>query len=149
MQKERLALNHALMIEMVRSNGVQDSEILKMVENGNSTEFERFGEGIPDWQTLIDFYNNNPEKIRSAILKGYRITFLTKGALKSLLGIKFGLERDVEFRDGGFYLDQVKLSGNQLNELKEIISANWQVIEEHQTDGMYELKIALVNPPIE
>ncbi len=147
MQKERLALNHALMIEMVRSNGVHDSDILQMLENENSTEFERFGEGIPDWQTLIDFYNNNPGRIRNAILKGYRITFLTKGALKSLLGIKFGLERDVAFRDGGFYLGQVRLSGNQVNELKEIISANWQVIEELQNDGMYELRIALVNPP--
>ncbi|RDU36059.1 hypothetical protein DRW41_15845 [Neobacillus piezotolerans] len=147
MQKERLALNHALMIEMVRSNGVQDSEFLQMLENGNSAGFERFGEGIPDWQTLIDFYNGDPDKLRNAIQTGYRITFLTKGALKSLLGIKFGLERDVAFRDGGYYLDQVKLSGNQLKELKEIISANWEIIEENQNDSMYELRIALINPP--
>jgi hypothetical protein len=147
MTKETLALNHALMIEMIRKHGYSNGEILSLLEKGISEEFTTFGEGIPDWQTLIDFYRMNTEKVTNAIQSGYRITFLTKGALKSLLGIKFDLQENTDFADSGVSVENLTLSTHQLNELQEVISCNWQIVEESQREGIHHLKIELTYKP--
>jgi hypothetical protein len=147
MTKETLALNHALMIEMIRKHGYSNGDLLALLEKGSSDEFAPFGEGIPDWQTLIDFYRMNTEKMTNAIQSGYRISFLTKGALKSLLGIKFDLQENADFEDSGVSVENLTLSTNQLNELQEVISCNWKIIEESQNEGMHHLKIELTYKP--
>jgi len=68
LSREKLALNHALMIEMIRSKEVADLEIIELLKNADSKEFTPYGEGIPDWQTFIDFYRNHSEKVKNAII---------------------------------------------------------------------------------
>lgn len=143
MSKEKLALNHALMIEMIRKQGYSDGDLLALLKKGNSEDFTTFGEGIPDWKTLLNFYHKNTVKVTNAIQSGYRITFLTKGALKSLLGIKFDMHENTDFEDTGVSLEKVRLSSDQLNELQAVISCNWQIVEEAQNEGMHDLKIEL------
>ncbi|MDZ5471401.1 hypothetical protein SM124_06535 [Bacillus sp. 31A1R] len=143
MEKAKLALNHAIMIEIIRKHGLSNEGILGLLEEGKIENFYQFGEGIPDWQTFIQFYENQKDRLVRAITHGYQITFLTKGALKSLLGIKFGVEN---FEDCGTYLDGIILSKTQLFELQGLISINWKIIEKEVVDEEHHIKIELTKP---
>ncbi|MDQ0268225.1 hypothetical protein [Cytobacillus purgationiresistens] len=143
MNREQLALNHALMIEMIRSKGVSNTEMMALLKKGDTEGFRVFGDGIPDWQTFIEYYHNHTNKVENAIMKGFKITFLTKGALKSLLRIKYGLHESVNFQDCGHYLDELQLSIPQYEELQHTISNNWTIVEKSFNDPTYDLKIEL------
>jgi len=124
---EKIALNYALMLEIIRESGRSNDEIIELLDQENSELFDVFGDGIPEWQTLIDYYHKNKEIIKNALYEEYEITFLTKGALKSLLRIKYGLAEGTDFQDNGEVLDNVKLSSEQLHSLQTIIAKNWIV----------------------
>lgn len=131
------------MIEMIRSKEVADLEIIELLKNADSKEFTPYGEGIPDWQTFIDFYRNHSEKVKNAILNGYTITFLTKNALKTLLNIKFNLEEGIDYLVFEYYFDGLILSPAQLEDLQNIISMNWKVIKKDTRDQKQYLRIEL------
>jgi hypothetical protein len=131
------------MIEMIRSKEVADLEIIELLKNADSKEFTPYGEGIPDWQTFIDFYRNHSEKVKNAILNGYTITFLTKNALKTLLNIKFNLEEGIDYQVFEYYFDGLILSPAQLEDLQNIISMNWKVIKKDTRDQKQYLRIEL------
>lgn len=140
MGKSKLALNYALMLEMLRANGFSGQEIINLLEEGDAKFLERFGEGIPSWKVMVDYYVNNREKCRDALTIGYEISFLTKGALKSLLSIKFGLKESVDFIDTGEFLDQVKITDENLQALQEMISMNWTIVP-LENNHMYKIEL--------
>lgn len=142
---EKIALNYALMIEMIRMHHVSNEEITTLLEVGISESFEKFGEGIPDWQTLIDYYQQNKEKITAVIHDDYQITFLTKGALKSLLKFKYQLEENKDFQDNGQGLDNVKISPDSLNSLRLRMAKNWTIVD---LPDQKQIQIELTHKPI-
>lgn len=150
MEKVKLALNYALMIEMIKAKGYQSNEVIDFLEEGNEPFLESLGEGIPTWKTMIEFYQQNKEKCQQAITEGYQITFLTKGALKSLLSIKFNMKEGQDFVDTGEFLDQVKITDENLQALKDIISKNWKIImqEKSSDQGFNKINIELTHKPV-
>lgn len=150
MEKVKLALNYALMIEMIKAKTYSPREVILFLEEGNETALESLGEGIPTWKTLVEFYQNNKEKCQRAIEEGYEITFLTKGALKSLLTIKFQMKEGEDFVDTGEFLNEVIINRENLQALKEVISKNWTIIltEENITEDFYMLRIELTHKPL-
>ncbi|MGG0892978.1 hypothetical protein [Cytobacillus horneckiae] len=145
MTRELLALNHSLMIEMIRKCGKSNDEIINVLMEGNAESFQPFGEGIPDWETFIQYYESNPIKMKNAIYHGFKVTFLTKGALKMLLKIKFNLHEGEDFIDTGETLENMKLSFESHRELQEMISSNWRIIAKQQTSSAIAIKIQLAN----
>lgn len=143
LSREKLALNHAIMIEMIRRSGTADFEMIHLLKNGNSKDFTPYGEGIPDWQTFIDFYRTHTEKLEKAIINGYTITFLTKNALKTLLKIKYDLVENVDYQDFDFYLDGLVLTKSQIEDLQNFISVNWKVIDKQSANEKHHVKIEL------
>lgn len=139
MEKVKLALNYALMLEMMKAKGFNNTTIVALLNEQNIEILESIGEGIPSWETMLEFYHQNPAKCHQALKNGYEITFLTKGALKSLLSIKFGLKEGEDFQDKGEYLDHVNITADQLFTLKEIISKNWTIVESAEDLPMIEL----------
>jgi hypothetical protein len=137
------------MFEMIRNAGLSNEEIISLIEKGDSKLLKKFGDETLDWQTLIEYYQKNKLKCQQALIDGYEITFLTKGALKSLLKIKYNLCEGKDFLDAGDYLDEVKLSDLDLQSLKFILSKNWTIVE--KKGGSYEnhhvIKIELTNKP--
>jgi hypothetical protein len=132
MEKVKLALNYALMLEMMKAKEVSDSTVAELLDEGNEELLESFGEGIPSWKTLVDYYKKNKDKFHQAIKDGYEIGFLTKGALKSLLSIKFGLKEGVDFVDTGEFLKDVNITDIHLLALQDIISKNWTIVPKHE-----------------
>lgn len=150
MEKVKLALNYALMLEMMMAKGQNPQEVILLLEEGNEAILENFGEGIPTWGTLVEYYQENKAKCRRAIEEGYEITFLTKGALKSLLTIKFQMKEDEDFVDTGEFLKDVKMTGENLQALREVISKNWTIVlqGENINPDFYTLKIELTYKPV-
>ncbi|MCU9614861.1 hypothetical protein OEV98_15055 [Caldibacillus lycopersici] len=132
------------MIERIRMHGVSNEAMLKMLETADETVFSAYGEGIPDWQTLITFYENNQEKVKAMIQEGYQISFLTKGALKNLLRLKYCLLEQEDFDDCGDYLEIHQISEKDRQSLKQTIAKNWTIIEQPNSNMV---KIELTYKP--
>ncbi|MCM2531223.1 hypothetical protein NDK43_00665 [Neobacillus pocheonensis] len=149
-EKVKLALNYALMLEMMKAKGFNNPTIVALLNEGNEEILESIGEGIPSWKTMLDFYHNNKTQFHQALRKGYEITFLTKGALKSLLSIKFEMKEGEDFVDTGEFLNQVKITGENLQALQEIISKNWTIVslEVDSEHDIHLLKIELTFKPL-
>lgn len=130
MGKAKLALNIALMLEMIRAKGLSDEELISVITQQDAQYFEQFGKGKPDWETFLQFTKDNWERSEQAIREGYEIVFLTFNALKSLLKIKFNLDADVDYEVGEKDLRQVILAERDLKALKEMLSKNWTIVEE-------------------
>ncbi|USK52723.1 hypothetical protein LIS82_13835 [Cytobacillus solani] len=143
MSREKIALNYALMIEMIRRSGTTDLKMIHLLKNGISKDFTPNGEGIPDWQTFIDFYRTHSERLEKAILNGYKITFLTKNALKRLLKIKYGLEENIDYQVFEDYLDGLVFTKSQFDDLQNTISINWKVIDKNSINEKHHIKIEL------
>lgn len=140
-----IAQNYAMMLERLRSNGLSNEKILSILEKEDVARLSQYGNGMPNWETLIEFYKNNKEVLISALTEGYKVTFLTKGVLKRLLELKYGLVEIGDYIDTGAGLDELLISENDLNSLKSIISNNWKIIEKakENNDGKYLVKIEL------
>ncbi|MGE8203250.1 hypothetical protein ACQKP0_01610 [Heyndrickxia sp. NPDC080065] len=151
MEKVILAQNFALMFEMMRAKGYNHTTIVALLEEKKEELLESIGEGIPSWGTMIDFYHKNKSKFYQAIKEGYEIAFLTKGALKSLLSIKFEMKEGEEFFDTGESLEQVKITKDNLQTLRDMISKNWTILalEENIDDPDVQLiNIELTHKPV-
>ncbi len=150
MEKVKLALNHALMLEMIKAQGFNNPTIVALLNQGNEELLESIGEGIPTWKTLIDYYHLNKDKCHKALKGEYEITFLTKGALKSLLSIKFGMKEGKDFIDTGEFLDQVTITNDNLETLRSVISKNWTIVlqEENNSVDTKTVKIELTHKPV-
>ncbi|MCM3217541.1 hypothetical protein M3612_23975 [Niallia taxi] len=132
MKTEKVALNYALMIEQVKSNDVNDEEILMALAKGNIAFFREFGRGLPDWEALFTFYQNNRNKLEQLLKGEYEISFLTKGTLKRFLLFKFGLQEGKDYKDRGEILAGLILSNEDYENLMKNIARNWVVnILEH------------------
>lgn len=149
MEKVKLALNYALMLEMIKAKEFSGPTIVSLLNEGNEELLESLGEGIPSWKTLVDYYHSNKDKFHQALKHGYEIGFLTKGALKSLLSIKFGMKEGEDFSDTGEYLKGVKMTGDHLQALREIIAMNWTIIPqvENTADDIHIIDIMLTYKP--
>jgi hypothetical protein len=150
MEKVKLALNYALMLEMMKAKGYANTTIVALLNEGDEEILGSFGDGIPTWKTLVDYYHLDKAKFHRALKEGYEITFLTKGALKTLLSIKFGMKEGVDFVDTGEFLDQVKITSDNLESLRGIISKNWTIVleDENMNDETYLIKIELTYKPV-
>ncbi|MDQ1144571.1 hypothetical protein QE429_001398 [Bacillus sp. SORGH_AS 510] len=148
MEKVKLALNYALMLEMMKAKGFDNPTIVDLLNEGNEEKLESIGEGIPSWKTMVDFYQGNKEKCHQAITSGYEFSFMTKGSLKSLLAIKFGMKEGEDFIDKGEFLDQVSMTSENLQVLQDMISKNWTIVEqESSVQDKHLLKIELTYKP--
>jgi hypothetical protein len=150
MEKVKLPLNYALMLEMMKAKEFSGSTIVALLNEGNEELLESMGEGIPSWKTLVDYYHQNKAKLHQAIKEGYEITFLTKGTLKSLLSIKFAMNEGEDFVDTGESLDEVKISTDNLQILREVISKNWTIVmlDGNMDEDTCQVKIELTHKPV-
>ncbi|MGG1676796.1 hypothetical protein ACIFOT_13750 [Neobacillus sp. NRS-1170] len=149
MEKVKLALNYALMLEMMKAKGFNNPTIVALLNEGKEELLESMGEGIPTWKSLIDYYHMNKDKCHQALKEGYEFSFMTKGALKSLLNIKFAMNEGEDFVDTGEFLDTVKMTSDNLEALREMIAKNWTIVlqEENYSEDVHLLKIELTHKP--
>lgn len=124
----RVALNYAIMIEQVKQKGYRESDIIQALENKDMEFFEECGSGLPNWEALHTYYVNNEDAVRDLIAGDYEITFLTKGALKRLLNIKYSLMEGRDYEDRGEVLANITLEKSAFPFLSSVLAKNWTIV---------------------
>lgn len=133
------------MIESLRSAGVENIQLINAVKEENFEFLNQYGNGFPDWETLINLYKNNVENFNKIINEGYQIKFLTKGSLMTLLRYKFGIEVEKDYEDMGTAIQGIYLSEEAINLIKHTLAANWNLSTYvDEKDGLKKVRIELV-----
>ena len=140
-----IAINNAIMIESLRSAGVENIQLINAVKEENFEFLNQYGNGFPDWETLIKLYKNNEENFNKIVNDGYQIKFLTKGSLMTLLRYKFGIEVEKDYEDMGTAIQGIYLSEEAINLIKHTLAANWNLSTYvDEKDGLKKVRIELV-----
>ncbi|PFM78676.1 hypothetical protein COJ46_16660 [Bacillus sp. AFS077874] len=140
-----IAINNAIMIESLRSAGVENIQLIDAVKEENFEFLNQYGNGFPNWETLINLYKNNEENFNKIVNDGYQIKFLTKGSLMTLLRYKFGIEVEKDYEDMGTAIQGIYLSEEAINLIKHTLAANWNLSTYvDEKDGLKKVRIELV-----
>ncbi|WP_163102493.1 hypothetical protein [Peribacillus alkalitolerans] len=138
MEKVRISVHVALLLETVKSNGLTNDEIMRLLEERDYSRFHEVLEGLSEWADLADYYHWNKDEFKKIVNDGYKIKFLTKGGLRTLLRVKYGLNPNEDYEDGVDYFHDVKLSTKELESLCDNLSLNWSVIELVNDESGYD-----------
>ncbi|MCB5238274.1 hypothetical protein AB1L07_15635 [Niallia alba] len=141
----RVALNFAIMLEQVKEKGFMEEEIIQALETDDFVFFENCGNGLPDWETLFSYYKENRAGVKAIISDDYEITFLTKGALKRLLLLKYQLVEGRDYEDRGEILGTITLSKESFQQFTKIVAKNWTfvVLEENIDNAIFDIKLSV------
>ncbi|WP_312094890.1 hypothetical protein [Niallia sp.] len=142
----RVALNYAIMLELVKSKGYKEEEILQALERKDLVFFQSCGNGLPDWETLFTYYEKNKPGVKAIIADDYEITFLTKGTLKRLLLLKYQLVEGKDFEDRGEILGTITLPKEFFHSFTTIVAKNWTfvVLEENTYNVIFDIKLSVI-----
>jgi hypothetical protein len=147
MSKVKVSQHTALMIEVLRANGITDQDLIHYMKQGDIDPFKQIGEGHFDFAELLDFAREHWEQFERAVRDGYQITFNTINGIKYLLSVKFNQIADRDYENKGTYLDRLKLKQGEIDWLRSVLSKYWYVVElEDQPQEDWKLvKIEMMN----
>ncbi len=123
------------MIETLRSNGISDKEILTQIEQGKIESWQELNSNF-DFQELINFAEKDMEGFKKALSQGYRVKFITFNGLKNLLRLRFGKEKETDYELTETGIRNLNLDSEQLVDLKRMLSGNWMVEEQADTNNL-------------
>lgn len=131
-----ISILEAILIESLKSNRMDEETILHHLRNDDAEALNNFDDTL-DYGYLLEVYRTDPEAIEHAIVASYRIRFVTRGGLTNLLRLKFDLleERDFELGQAEFIFPSI--SHTLLDEIAELLSANWKVEKLEQVNDTH------------
>lgn len=136
----KITLMDVYVIESLRKKGVSEQTIIEKVRNHEVEAFHRYEEGF-DYTVL---YALEEEGILEKVLQeGYEVKFLTYTGLVNLLELLFDKKENIDYQTEDFTVYELKLEGEELEKLKQMVSKNWTVLEEN---GFVTIK-PLYQPP--
>lgn len=145
MSQVRIAINYAIMIERLRNEGVENSQLMTILKEENYEFLNQFGKGMPDWETLVKLFKQNEEDFDRILNKGYHIKFLTKGSLMTLLRLKYGIEVEKDYVDKETAIEGIVLSQEAVNIIKNTLAPNWKLTTYvDEKDGLSKVRIELL-----
>ncbi|MEH6937839.1 hypothetical protein V7056_08245 [Bacillus sp. JJ664] len=127
MNQLRIAINYAIMIERLRSEGVENNQLITVLKEENYEFLNQFGKGMPDWEALVDLFKQSEEEFQRILNEGYHIKFLTKGSLMTLLRLKYGIEVEKDYDDKGTAIEGIILSSEAVETVKNTLAPNWKL----------------------
>ncbi|QKE73607.1 hypothetical protein HPK19_12685 [Arthrobacter citreus] len=140
-----IAINNAIMIERLRNAGVENEQLINALKEENYEFLNEYGNGFPDWETLVNLYKKDKENFIKLVNEGYQIKFLTKGSLMTLLKYKFGIEVEKDYEDVGTAIQGIQLSNEAVSNIKNTLAANWKLSTYvDEIDGITKIRIELV-----
>lgn len=129
MESNKISMMDAYMIEVLRSNGISNEEILDRLERKDSSDWENLKPKF-DFNELIKLFEQDKNSFRSVLADGYTVKFLTMNGLKNLLKMKFNkiAGQDYEISDTGIH--HLAIESQNFPALQQLLSINW-IMEEH------------------
>lgn len=128
MEKNKLSLMEAYMIETLRSNGVSNQDILMQIEKRDVNKWSAFNSKFP-FKELIKLNEQDPERFQSILTDGYQVKFITFNGLKNLMKFKFGFEEDLHYQLTDNGITNLHVTDSQLAEIRQLLSMNWAIKE--------------------
>jgi len=145
MSQIRIAINYAIMIERLRSEGVENSQLITILKEENYEFLNQFGKGMPDWEALVNLFNQSEDDFQRILNEGYHIKFLTKGSLMTLLRLKYGIEVEKDYDDNGTAIEGIILANEAVETLKNTLAPNWKLTTYvDEKDGLSKVRIELL-----
>jgi|SRR5699024_1638977 len=135
MSLNKVTLMEAYLIETLRSNGISNDELLEKVAHKDVRSWEDINPKF-DFNGLIDLYEKDEAAFKSIINEGYKVKFLTFKGLENLLKFRLNkvAEEDYELLENG--ISGLKVKEEELNVIKQLLSANWTVHETENNDNL-------------
>lgn len=129
----------ALILERLRRDGITQDQLIDALERQDVAPLEQITSSQTDFQEWFNYAAEHGEPLVQAVKEGYRITFNTVQGLKMWLDYRFLLEEDDDYTEGEGRLDDIKLSPDQIEQLKNALAVNWVVLE--QSEGTISLAL--------
>jgi len=145
MSQVRIAINYAIMIERLRSEGVENSQLINKLKEENYEFLNQFGKGMPDWEALVNLFKQSEDDFQRILNEGYHIKFLTKGSLMTLLRLKYGIEVEKDYDDKGTAIEGIILSKEAIETVNNTLAPNWKLTTYiDEKDGLSKVRIELL-----
>ena len=119
----------ASILERLRRDGITQEQLIDALERQDVAPLEQITSSQTDFQEWFTYAEEHGEPVVQAVKEGYRITFNTVQGLKMWLDYRFLLEEDDDYTEGEGRLDDIKLSPDQIEQLKSALAVNWVVLE--------------------
>lgn len=141
MGRNNISLKDAYIIETLRSNHVNDQEIIDRVEANDMTEWQVSGINI-DVERLVQI--GKEVNIHSILEYGYSVKFVTFKGLLNLLKLKFHKEEELDYELTSNGIVGLRVDDNELATLRQILSQNWHIESERGTvKGIFTVSIQI------
>lgn len=138
-EQVKVSQRTALILERLRRDGITQEQLVDALERQDIAPLEQITSSQTDFQEWFTYAIEHNEPLVQAVKEGYRITFNTIQGLKMWLDYRFLLEEDDDYTEGEGRLDEITLTADQIEQLKEAIAVNWVVLE--QEDGTVSLAL--------
>lgn len=129
---KQITLMDAYVIEILRSNGVTNEEIIKATEEKQLDHFKTINENF-DYTSLYPL----KEDLTCILEKGYQVKFLTMPGLMNLLKMKHNKEKEKDYELQETSLINLSLTREEREAIGKWLSPNWTIEE---LDGRYTIK---------
>jgi|SRR5690625_367817 len=123
----QITLMEAYLVEILRSKGITNEEIINYVSEKRVDELQKHHESF-DFQGLY-----NIENLDKILQEGYKIKFLTMPGLVNMLRMKYGKEPENDFLQKETSLENLSLTDVELADLEKWLATNWKIIEKNGT----------------
>ncbi len=130
MENFKLTMKEAVLLEVLRSNGVSNKEL---IDNLESHSWEDLYSN--EYQTLLNVYVQNKPQFKELLENGYSVKFITINGLKNLLKMKFEKIEDQDYKINNHTIELLELTPQQLSTLRQLLSINW-VVEEYERKAL-------------
>lgn len=128
-EQVKVSQRTAIILERLRRDGITQEQLIDALERQDATSLEQITSSQTDFQEWFTYATEHGEPLVQAVKEGYRITFNTVQGLKMWLDYRFLLEEDDDYTEGEGRLDDIKLSPDQIEQLKNTLAVNWVVLE--------------------
>lgn len=128
-EQVKVSQRTAIILERLRRDGITQEQLIDALERQDATSLEQITSSQTDFQEWFTYATEHGEPLVQAVKEGYRITFNTVQGLKMWLDYRFLLEEDDDYTESEGRLDDIKLSPDQIEQLKNTLAVNWVVLE--------------------
>ncbi|MDR9506760.1 MULTISPECIES: hypothetical protein [Brevibacillus] len=130
MSTVKLSQWETMLLEAARAHGLVDEEIIHKLRTGDRGPFADVEGGKYDYTPLFELYQSDSAALEQAIRDGYQIKFTTMNGIKFLLNKRYRLLAEQDYQVEETALDQVRLSDEALQWMRQTISKNWRIVEQ-------------------
>ncbi|WP_410772331.1 hypothetical protein [Fontibacillus sp. BL9] len=125
MAQAKLPQPFALRMELIRSKGYSDLEVVSFIERGNGEELKSHVDPELNWGDFLEYARENFGTLKTAILEGYQFNFITAGGIQNLLRIRFSLQLVRDYRFDGSTFEGLSLMSQDYQLLRSLVPEHW------------------------